>query len=299
MSKRVDFSYLIGGGFDSVNYYRSESPINPASLPVPMATGIATKNYSDLTAVEGKDYRVRFESIRGVEKKLSGEISIDTSINEVELLIFADAVVFPSTTIVDSSKMPKTLMKTGNVKIVDTVNKLYDDGWIYFDGVNDNLSASISQLGTSDFTFECFIVQDLVNSKSYGRLMQIGQNNALGSILLYRQAASNPATLTLALGNGSGYYYVVVGTKTLQNSIPNHICLMRKSGIFYLFINGDLDGSNNSHQTFSISNNPIFIGSNTDGIEEFSGYFSSIRLTKFARYNTSGFTPTQFKFSKP
>jgi hypothetical protein len=68
MSKRVDFSYLIGGGFDSVSYYRSESPINPASLPVPMATGITTKNYSDLTAVEGKDYRVRFESIRGVEK---------------------------------------------------------------------------------------------------------------------------------------------------------------------------------------------------------------------------------------
>lgn len=299
MSKRVDFSYLIGGGFDSVNYYRSESQMDPVSLPPAIATGITGKTYSDSTATEGKDYRVRFESVKGVDKKLSSEISIDTSINEVELLIFADSVTFPSTNIVDSSKIPKTITKTGDVKIVNTVDKLYDDGWIYFDGVNDNLSVPIAQLATSDFTFECFIIQDLVNSKSYGRIIQIGANNALGSILLYRQATSNPATLTLALGNGSGYYYVIVGTKTLQNGTPNHICLMRKSGIFYTFVNGMPDGSNNAYTTFSISNNPIFIGSNTTSTEEFSGYFSSIRLTKFARYNTSGFTPPQFKFAKP
>lgn len=277
-------------------YRREAGDTNP---PMAIAAGLTSKEYSDATADLGETYLYSVGAIVNDLEKISDEKSFDTLIDKVDLLIFADANVFPSTNIVDSSKMPKTITKTGNVKIVNTVNKLFDEGWIYFDGVNDNLSVLIAQLGASDFTFECFIVQDLVNSKSYGRLMQIGPNNALGSILLYRQAATNPATLTLALGNGSGYYYAIVGTKVLQNGVPNHICLMRKSGIFYLFINGILDSSNNSYTTFSISNNPIFIGSNTAGLEEFSGYFSSIRLTKFARYNISGFTPPQFKFAKP
>lgn len=277
-------------------YRREAGDTNP---PMAIAAGLTSKEYSDATADLGETYLYSVGAIVNDLEKISDEKSFDTLIDKVDLLIFADANVFPSTNIVDSSKMPKTITKTGNVKIVNTVNKLFDEGWIYFDGVNDNLSVPIAQLGASDFTFECFIVQDLVNSKSYGRLMQIGPNNALGSILLYRQAATNPATLTLALGNGSGYYYAIVGTKVLQNGVPNHICLMRKSGIFYLFINGILDSSNNSYTTFSISNNTIFIGSNTAGLEEFSGYFSSIRLTKFARYNISGFTPPQFKFAKP
>lgn len=277
-------------------YRREAGDTNP---PIAIAAGLTSKEYSDATADLGETYLYSVGAIVNDIEKISDEKSFDTLIDKVDLLIFADANVFPSTNIVDSSKMPKTITKTGNVKIVNTVNKLYDDGWIYFDGVNDNLSVQIAQLGASDFTFECFIVQDLVNSKSYGRIMQIGANNALGSVLLYRQAATNPATLTLALGNGSGYYYAIVGTKILQNGVPNHICLMRKSGIFYLFINGILDSSNNSYQTFSISNNPIFVGSNTAGLEEFSGYFSGIRLTKFARYNISGFTKPTFKFAKP
>lgn len=293
-------NWKLDGDADEQRYYCSETPFTAETKPAPKAVLDGGVRTCTDTAIEvGKTYYVAVGAVKNGIEKLSEIKPFDALIDDVDLLIFADSPTFPSTNIVDSSKFSRAITKQGNISIINTIDKLYDDGWIYFDGVNDNLSASISQLGTSDFTFECFIVQDLVNSKSYGRLMQIGKNNALGSILLYRQDVSNPATLTVALGNGSDYYYAVVGTKTLQNSIPNHICLMRKSGIFYLFINGDLDGSNNSHQTFSISNNPIFIGSNTDGIEEFSGYFSSIRLTKFARYNTSGFTPPQFKFLKP
>lgn len=301
MSKRVDFSYSITGGFDSVNYYRSELPMNPASLPVATATGITAKNYSDSTVTEGKDYCIRFESVKGVDKKLSSEISIDTSINEVDLLIVADATSFPSTTIVDYSKNMRAITRFGDTKIINTHALLYSNGTIYFDGNGDYLSSTVTQLNTLDFTLEVRVSMNHPSSNSFSRIFQFG-SEATGYLSLFRNDATNPAGYTLHTrisGNVSTSLIILNASSqySIKNDVFAHVCVMRKNGIFYLFVNGNLIGSNASYTTHQITATSLYLMS--AGAANYSaGYLDSFRLTKFARYNTSGFTPPQFKFAK-
>lgn len=74
MTKQLDFTFKIDGFFHSVNYYRSETPMNPSAMPVATDTGISDLNYSDATAEAGVNYYVRFGSVRGDVEKISDEI---------------------------------------------------------------------------------------------------------------------------------------------------------------------------------------------------------------------------------
>ncbi|MEG2433267.1 MAG: hypothetical protein RSB25_16630, partial [Acinetobacter sp.] len=77
MTLRIDYEFKIDGLYHSVNYYRSETNMDTASMPAPIATGIESLTYSDLTVEEGKTYFVRFGAIgvSGIEK-ISDEIKV-------------------------------------------------------------------------------------------------------------------------------------------------------------------------------------------------------------------------------
>lgn len=79
MSIEIDFSYAIDGFYHSVNYYRSETPMNPESMPVATATGITGTTYTDTTAESGKTYYVRFGVVRNGIEKISNEIVVSTA----------------------------------------------------------------------------------------------------------------------------------------------------------------------------------------------------------------------------
>jgi hypothetical protein len=297
---RIEFAHF--GDFDTFDIIRSSASmagLQDHELPTPIATGLNTMFYVDTEIVKGQTYYYIARVWRGSENFVSSEVLVkagDELFNLVDLLILANAAVLPSSNIIDYSAYQRSITRVGNVAIVKSIPPLYDDGWLYFNGSSDYISSEISQLTIRDFTFECFVLPDLSKGSAYGRVIQIGANNAAGSLLLYRQANSNPATLTVALGNGSGYNYPIVGTKKLSNTNPNHICLMRKAGYLYLYVDGELDGSSGNFGSFSISSNRIYICANTINSEWFSGYFSAIRLTLSARYNEGGFIPPNVKF---
>lgn len=77
MTRRIDYTFKIDGFFDSVNYYRSETPMNPSSMPAPTDTGITGFTYTDDTIVNQINYYVRFGSVRGVIEKISDEIVVE------------------------------------------------------------------------------------------------------------------------------------------------------------------------------------------------------------------------------
>lgn len=76
MSIELNFSYSIDGFFESVNYYRSDTPMNPESMPVSTATGITGLTYTDTTALAAKKYYVRFSTLRDSVEKISAEIKV-------------------------------------------------------------------------------------------------------------------------------------------------------------------------------------------------------------------------------
>lgn len=76
MTIEIDFSYVIDGFYHSVNYYRSETPMNPESMPAATATGITDSTYTDTTATKGINYYVRFGSVRSGIEKISEEIRV-------------------------------------------------------------------------------------------------------------------------------------------------------------------------------------------------------------------------------
>lgn len=69
---RLEFAQF--GSFDSFSIYRSEFPMNPSSLPAPIATDIRQMYFIDGTALEEKRYYYRVAVIRGSDVLLSDEI---------------------------------------------------------------------------------------------------------------------------------------------------------------------------------------------------------------------------------
>ena len=298
MTNRLELNWKLDGFVDEQRYYCSETPISTDNLPSAKAVLSGdVRTYVDTAIEVGKSYCVRLGSVKNNVEKISTEKSVDTLFNNVELLIFADSATFPSTAITDSSKTPKTLTKLGNVQIVSPTEyaKNYDDGWLKFDGSGDGLSATLTALGTSDFTFECFASMYADSSKASGRILHIGDTSA-GTITFHRYLSTDQLGVTLI--DSSGYNTFITTTNTFVSGTKYHLCFMRKSGVFYVFIDGVVWGSSSAFIDFNITKTLLYIGSNNTATEELSAYISSIRLTRYARYNTSGFTTPSFKFPK-
>lgn len=78
MSKKVTYIFKIDGSYGSVNYYKSNMPMNPDAMPAPTATGITELSYVDTSIQEVMNY-VRFSTIRNGIEKISAEIKVDLS----------------------------------------------------------------------------------------------------------------------------------------------------------------------------------------------------------------------------
>lgn len=78
MAILIDFYYQIDGFYHSVNYYRSETPMDINNMPAPIATGITSLTYTDDSALPNMEYYVRFGSVSGSSEKISAEILVST-----------------------------------------------------------------------------------------------------------------------------------------------------------------------------------------------------------------------------
>ena len=304
----INLTWSADGQIDSYSIYRSEYFIDTANLPTAFAAGITSKSYSDATVIQGKTYCYRAESVKNSVKKISQNVAIDTVLTANELLIFADAASYPYSSFVDSSVKARPITAVGGIQMINTQAKLYDDGWIYFNNTgvyataNKYLTANLQTiLGTSDFTFECFIKPDYAKSTQYARLFAIGTHSTTGMISISK--AGNPWVLNIDAYNGGWSGGTAVATPPpMPDGQIRHICLMRKAGIFYAFVDGVLSATKSDLTAFSLSQTNVYIGThpfnNGTAFDSFGGLMSSVRLTRFARYSEAGFTPPNYKFPR-
>ena len=145
-------------------------------------------------------------------------------------------------------------------------------------------STSGSAFGTGNFTVELWF-----NNNSTGFY-----TNLFATVLAY----STSNTLRISTGGTNNTLQVASGgtvllnaSTTFNNSVWNHIALVRNSGTLTLYLNGVSVGSTTDNTSYVAG--PFVLGNVTGvgGPYYFNGYMSNVRVTNTAVY-TSAFTPS-------
>jgi hypothetical protein len=172
------------------------------------------------------------------------------------------------------------LVTVGNAKISTAVTK-YGSGSIYFDGTGDYLqipdNASLFLLGMSDFTVEAW-----VRGNAYGGYQGLWTNRTNENV--------NGAVWIGFEGTAFGVFFESTGIKTntgvMQNNIWQHVAITRRSGTFYVWVDGvNLQSSANGVNFNSGVSCLVGVQGN------FNGYIDDLRITKGVAVYTSNFTP--------
>lgn len=203
-----------------------------------------------------------------------------------------------STNIVDSSIRTHSITVHGNAHHEVDQHK-FGSSSIYFDGSGDYLSLLSNTdwyLGTGDFTVDFWM--NPINGglgNNYPRLLQLGPNATNGGLWIVGQT-TNPNKI-MVQGYSGGYFTPLNSGSTLPNNTWTHVAIVRKNGVFYMFIGGVLKSSDAGHTTYNIVQNAVYIGSNNSGSESYYGYLDEYRVSKGIARWTSNFTPptSQYK----
>ena len=167
-------------------------------------------------------------------------------------------------------------------------------GSMFFEGIggNDHIKVTSAnsqyQLGTGDFTLECWIKTNTTGSDGFYRRV-------------YLQDATQPnytGHLQLAITPNSGGGYAnpwddgnldIVGNTIVTDGNWHHIAVCRDSTNTRLYVDGQDDGDSQTW-TANINGQQPRIGSQ-NGSGGFDGLISNIRLVKGTALYTSNFTP--------
>ncbi|MHA3063080.1 LamG-like jellyroll fold domain-containing protein [Acinetobacter sp. ANC 4641] len=292
----INLAWSADGNIDSYTIYRSESPIDINNLPVPIASGVTSKSYSDTTVVTGVNYFYRVASISLQASKISNEISSyaggDLYFSSVDLLIFADATNQISTNIVDKSSSPKTISLSGDTKIV----KSKFGGMCVLVNQYAKWTTSGAQLLTSDFTIE-FWYYSTAGGTANGRILSYATGSS-GSLLINKTSNTAASDLNILINNGSYQTLLTTSGSPITGTGWQHICLMRSAGDFYLFVDGVLKGSSTAYKTYSITDAGFsYNGWQAGNTDYHLGLFGSCRVTKgLCRYALTGFNSPVSEF---
>lgn len=302
MTNRLELNWKVDGFVDEQRYYCSETPIDPEHMPAPKAVLAGDVRSHVDTAIEvGKTYYVCVGSVKNGVEKISDESRVvtDETYQKTDFLLVAD-----SSLISDLSRNERAVTVHGNVQYVNaSVNvPLFASGSYYFDGAGDAIDVDLSVFGLSDFTIEMWAKLLTPNSgKSWHRYFDLGDSSGSHAFSISNNSTDSPQRPQMYAYNTSNtWQQFIAANKQIAFNEYKHSCLMRKNGAFYLFVNGELSGSNLTNTTLNIVKNHLRIGadlaSTTASQSETKMYLDSFRIVKDAIYSTVGFTPPSSKF---
>lgn len=207
-----------------------------------------------------------------------------------------------NTTFIDSSANAFTITRNG-----DTVHSGHNpfstvsDGSGYFDGNGDYLSIpdnTALNMGTSDFTIECFIYLSSAPG-IYATIIDKDGKNAV-SWPQYALYVNNNYRVNLSLSSvpntGGNPTVLITGATTLALNTWYHVAATRSGTSATLWLNGVSDGTSSSvPSTLNNGARPLLVGwedrVTADTAFNFPGYISNLRVVKGTAVYTSTFTP--------
>lgn len=287
-SGSVIFKWNADGKFDTYKFYTSNIPNE--QIPT-LATGLNT--YVSNSFELYKDQYIKVETVRGDKSKASKEIKInavDPYFENNELLLLAESSTYPSTSIIDLSNNKNTITNTSNnVTVIKSTDSFADDGYFNFPSTGCSVKSPISLLGSNDLTAECYIYISS-NPSQHQAILHLGSPSVEGSINL---SIDSNRQLWAAVVSNSQYAGAIIGTTPIPLNTWTHICVMKKTNKLYLFLNGNLLGTDVNYAIKPILNGIVYIGCQLDTINtasSFNGLIKSIRISNIARYTVTSFT---------
>lgn len=199
-----------------------------------------------------------------------------------------------STSYADAGPRNITLTPTGVTRIssMHPFNTVYQADTQYygvsFDGSGDYLTTSASSnfdMGTGDFTIECFATTNGYAGSQYGRgLFALYPSGNYNKRMIVRHSSVGNIMAIYGYDGASTYFGSsgTGGTINLINGVWYHIAFVRQSGVFRLYINGvqDIVVSNQTAITLATSN-CFDIGRVQEGtVPEWNGNISNFRVIK-------------------
>lgn len=291
-----EYDGLAGEGF---KIYRADSPMNPESLPLPIATvGIEDREYMDETVIDNETYYYRIASYLGDAERLSGEIehiaeiSGDPHWNNVVSLLHFDEVPLSA----DAKGKLWTITNSSNVELSTEIQKFGNAvrfGRSSYGYLRANASSE-HDLGAEDFTIEFWMYKPT----------PVNQNGGLVDFRSIGTAAKSAPTLFLDGSSGGRVTYFEKNLRLIAtNPIPAntwiHIALCRLGNVITMYENGLAVGTTIKNDSFS-TNMPITIGRVGDDLTSndyyFRGYLDEVRIAKGVARYTENFTPLDEPF---
>ena len=205
-----------------------------------------------------------------------------------------------NTTFTDSSSNNFTVTANGNASVVNLLQTLtrngdttqgsfspYGDLWSnYFDGNGDFLTVpddNTLDLGTGDFTIECF-VYPTGGSSPYPRILAKGTYGQAGSWAI--AIDYNDMSINFEYGIAPSY----VKTIGLSLNNWNHCAVVRVGTTVTVYLNGVAGGTATVTNDFT-NTNILYIGRANVAFDYLQGYISDARIVKGTAVYTASFTP--------
>jgi hypothetical protein len=241
-------------------------------------------------------------------KDIYTTISSDVNYGDVIVMLhFEDTNGATSTT--DDSFNMKAITFTGTSQI-STVQKKFGSSSLLLDGNSDYLSiadASDLDLGTSDFTIECWFYYDDASSGTYATIFDRGNGNSSGTGPFWMAVKEDSGTYALvgtcASDGGAGNdVFEHYDAADITNNTWTHIAFARDGSDFYTYINGTATPLSGATASAVTDNNyPILIGARgQSGTGSYwGGYIDEFRMTVGTCRYPAGtpFTPSTTAFS--
>jgi hypothetical protein len=222
--------------------------------------------------------------------------AVDSNFSNVTLLLHGDGAN-NSTTFIDSSPSPRTVVANGNAKISTGIADPFSNdqrGVMAFDGTGDYLTSAANaafDLGSSNFTIELWC--NFTSAANFGGLIckgTAGDTTAIAWSLEFNDSSNN---VRFYLGGGPGY--ILTGTSNLRTANTwQHVAVCRSGNNTRLFVGGIQEGSTYTSTFTNTAGGQLTIGTGffAPATSTVNGYIDEVRITKAARYTAAFATPT-------
>lgn len=282
---------------DGFRIYRSDAPMDPESLPSPLATvDIEDREYVDATVETGETYYYRVAVFAGADERLSAEIEHVAAISgdphwaSVTAMFYFDGADGSST--MTEEKAGRAFTRSGSGILLTTAQKAVGvSSCVFPDGQRLYASDTSLALGnTNDWTVEFFF-----------RLN--GPIVARRGLMMFGSWGTNANRTCIQVeSNGVLKLYISETTELHLDTAPGavvadtwyHAAFVRKGDVFSIFLNGVLAATTTQAKSNGMSNTQLNIGGSRYGsgaLWYVDGYLDEIRVTKgVARYSAT-FSP--------
>lgn len=261
------------------NVYRRQTVDD---IPVAIATGLTSQDYSDATAVNGESYLYSIGAIKEGVEKIGSEIKIKAGGD-----LYWDDVIF-------YARFNSSAIDLSNYKNSPTLGSGVNYSPAKFGNglsCNDSQSTAVSYPSENfgfaeneDFTIECWFSS--YNKPSFYWDSILG---TWGASLGWCFFLTHTGGICFNFEAQALSYAITYEINTLYSA-----ALVRKDGIIYAFFRGILLGT--VAFTSAIAARPFYVGGNGLSTDWLNGVVDEVRITKgIARYTTD-YTPQTTEF---